>query len=132
MQLTRAASYAIHALVHMANQEGDQPLASHLTARERGLPERFLARLLKPLVSRGILKSIKGPHGGYRLAKAPKDITLLAIVEAVEGPIQSQGVFAGPKGNRVGQKVQAAWDQADEEVRRQFRKVRLSDLAGKA
>ncbi len=132
MQFTRAASYAIHALVHMADQEGDQPLASHLTARERGIPERFLVRLLKPLVSRGILKSVKGPHGGYRLAKAPKDITLLAIVEAVDGPIQAQGVFAGPEGNRVGQKVQAAWDRANEEIRRQLGKVRLSDLAAKA
>ncbi len=132
MQLTRAASYAIHALVHMANQAGDQPLASHRTARERGLPEQFLLRSLKLLVSRGILKSIKGPHGGYRLAKAPKDITLLEIVEAVDGPIQAQGDFQGLKDNRLGKRLRAVWDQANEEVRRQFRKVRLSNLTGMA
>jgi Rrf2 family protein len=131
MQFTRAASYAIHALVHMAGHKGDQPLASHLIAREQGLPEKFLLKSLKLLVSRGVLKSIKGPNGGYQLAKAPKDITLLEIIEAVDGPIQTQGDFEGSKGNRVGKKLQAAWDRANEEIRRQFGKVRLSDLAGK-
>ena len=110
MQLSRATSYAVHALVHMARQKGDQPLASHLTARERGIPEKFLLKLLKPLVSRGVLKSVKGPNGGYRLAKAPKDITLLEIIEAVDGPIQAQGGFEGSAGNRLGKKLQAVWD----------------------
>ncbi len=132
MRLSRATSYTIHALVHMANQDWNQPLASYLTAREQGIPERFLLKLLKPLVSRGILRSVKGPHGGYKLAKAPKDITLLEIIEAVDGPIQSQGGFEGVSGSTLGKKLQAAWDRADETIRRQLGKVRLSDLAAKA
>ncbi len=132
MQLNRAASYAVHALVHMADQEGNQPVPSHLTARERGIPERFLLKILKSLVREHILQSVKGPNGGYRLAKAPKDITLLEVVEAVDGPIQTQGGFEGVSGSKLGKKLQAAWDRADEEVRRQLQKVRLSDLAGKS
>ena len=131
MRLSNAASYAIHALVHMAGRKDNQPLASHLTAREQGIPEQFLLKVLKSLVREGILQSVKGPHGGYRLAKAPKDITLLGIIEAVDGPIQSQDGFVGPQGNRLGKKLQAVWDQANEAVRRQLGKVRLSDLAGK-
>jgi Rrf2 family protein len=131
MQLTRAASYAIYALVHMARQKDNQPIASHLTAREQGIPDRFLLKVLKSLTAQGILRSVKGPNGGYRLAKAPKDITLLEVIEAVDGPIQAQGGFEGSEGNRLGKKLQAAWDQANEEARRQLGKVRLSDLAGK-
>jgi Rrf2 family protein len=131
MQFTRAARYAIHALVHMTGHKGDQPLASYLIARGQGLPEKFLLKVLKPLVSRGVLKSVKGPNGGYRLAKAPKDITLLEVIEAVDGPIQSQGGFDGLSGSKLGKKLQAVQDRADEEVRRQLGKVRLSDLAGK-
>ncbi len=132
MRLNNATNYAIHALVHLAGQKDNQPVASHLTARERGIPEKFLLKLLKPLVSRGILKSVKGPHGGYRLAKAPKDITLLDIIEAVDGPVQSPAGFQEVDTNRLGKKLQAVWDKANEETRRQFRRVRLSDLAGKA
>ncbi len=51
MRLSNAASYAIHALIHMAGQKDNQPLASHLTARERGIPKKLLLKLLKPLVS---------------------------------------------------------------------------------
>ena len=81
MRLTNATSYAICALVHLAGQKGNQPVASHRIARRRGVPEKFLLKVLKPLATRGILRSVKGPHGGYRLAKTPKDITLLEIVE---------------------------------------------------
>ncbi|SRR5579871_2291039 len=131
MNMTRATSYAVHALVHMANQKGDRPLASHQTAKERGIPERFLLKVLKPLVSRGILKSVKGPNGGYRLAKPPKDITLLEIIEAVDGPLQSQDGFEGLTGGGLAERLQAVRARADETVRRQLGKVRLSDLAGK-
>jgi Rrf2 family protein len=130
MRLSNAASYTIHALVHLARQKDDQPLASYVIARQRGVPEKFLMKLLKPLVSCGVLKSVFGPDGGYRLARAPKDITLLEIIEAVDGPVQSYGGFEGRRGS-LGKKLQAAWDRANDEIRRQLGKVRLSDLAGK-
>jgi Rrf2 family protein len=131
MRLTNATSYAICALVHLAGQKGNQPVASHRIARRRGVPEKFLLKVLKPLATSGILRSVKGPHGGYRLAKTPKDITLLEIVENVEGPIRSQGGFEGSSGSHLRKKLQAVWDRADEEIRRQLGKVRLSDLAAK-
>ena len=94
MKLTRAASYAVHALVFMAAQKSNQPLASHNIAHARGIPERFLLKVLKPLVSVRILLLIKGPNGGYRLARAANEITLLDVLEAVDGPIRGQSSFA--------------------------------------
>src|SRR5213080_2075242 len=88
MKLTRASSYALHAVVFMATQKSDRPVASHLIAQARGIPERFLLKVLKPLVSARVLYSVKGPNGGYRLAKPATDISVLEILEAVDGPIR--------------------------------------------
>src|SRR5437763_15913514 len=88
MKLTRASSYALHAVAYMANQKKSEPVASHIIAQDRGIPERFLLKVLKPLVSAQILLSIKGPNGGYRLAKPANEITMLDVVEAVDGPIR--------------------------------------------
>jgi len=61
MKLTRASSYALHALAFMATQKSDKPVASHLIARDRGIPERFLLKVLKPLVSTRVLIPSKAP-----------------------------------------------------------------------
>ncbi len=90
MKLTRASSYALHAVAYMAAQKHDRPIASHKIAEARGIPERFLLKVLKPLVSARVLLSIKGPNGGYRLARSAGDISMLEILEAVDGPIRGQ------------------------------------------
>src|SRR6516225_7690794 len=87
MKLTRASSYALHAVAYMATQKHNRPVPSHIVARDRGVPERFLLKVLKPLVSARVLLSVKGPHGGYRLARPAGEITLLEVLEAVDGPI---------------------------------------------
>ncbi len=132
MRLTRAATYAIHALVHMATQKQNVPVASHHMAQARGIPERFLLKVLKPLVSASVLLSVKGPNGGYRLAKPANDITLLEILEAVDGPIRGQGSLSHEEANgSLNRRLDGIYQQAAEVVRKQFQKVRLSDLAVK-
>jgi Rrf2 family protein len=132
MKLTRAASYAIHALVFMAAQKQNKPVASHLVAQARGIPERFLLKVLKPLVSVRVLQSIKGPNGGYRLAKGPHDITLLEVLEAVDGPIRGQASFSHNETNgALNKRLDAICTQAAETVRKQLHKVRISELASK-
>ena len=92
MKLTRASSYALHAVAFMAQQkQHDKPMASHNIAAARTIPERFLLKVLKPLVSARVLLSIKGPNGGYRLAKPADKISMLEILEAVDGPIRGHG-----------------------------------------
>src|SRR3954452_12709206 len=90
MKLSRAASYAIHALADLASRPKDEPVPSHLVARAWGIPEGFLLKVLKPLAAARILVSVKGPNGGYRLARPPAEVSLLEVIEAVEGPIRGQ------------------------------------------
>jgi Rrf2 family protein len=132
MKLTRAASYAIHALVFMAVRKQNRPVASHHIAQARGIPERFLLKVLKPLVSARVLQSIKGPNGGYRLAKGPNDITLLEVLEAVDGPIRGQAAFSRAEGNGyLDKRLDQICTQAAERVRKQLQKVRVSELASR-
>ena len=131
MRLTRASSYALYAVVYMANQKNNRPIPSHLVARARKIPERFLLKVLKPLVSARVLHSVKGPNGGYRLARAPAQITLLDIVEAVDGPLQGHAPLSEDQGsNPLNRKLDAICKQGADLVRRQFNKVRVSDLTG--
>jgi Rrf2 family protein len=131
MKLTRASSYALQALAHMAAQGDNRPMASHHTAQARGIPEKFLLKILKPLVAAQILRSIKGPNGGYRLARPANKITLLEVIEAVDGPIRGVSPFASEGRNGLDARLQAICNQQAELLRRHLGKVRLSDLPSK-
>src|SRR5881227_1321845 len=120
MKLTRASSYALHAVVHMATQKQmEKPIASHTIAQERGIPERFLLKVLKPLVSAQVLLSIKGPNGGYRLAKQPNDITMLEIIEAAEGgPIRGMSPMTmDDPDNPLNKRLDQICTQSAEQIR---------------
>jgi Rrf2 family protein len=131
MKLTRASSYALHAVVFMAGQKQKQPVPSHLVARARGIPERFLLKVLKPLVSADILHSIKGPNGGYHLARSAAQISLLELIEAVDGPIRGQSPLSqGDNHNALNRKLETICDRAADLTRRYLATIRLSDLLG--
>lgn len=133
MRMTRAASYAIHALSFMASQkQQNKPVASHHVAQARRIPERFLLKVLKPLVSARILYSIKGPNGGYRLARTPNEISLLEVVEAVDGPIRGQSPFSREENNgALNKRLDTICNQAAEIVRKQLQRIKVSELASK-
>jgi Rrf2 family protein len=131
MKLSNAARYALEALVYLAAQRNGGTIASHIIAEAEGIPERFLLKVLKPLVSARILQSLKGPNGGYRLAKPTKAITLLEVVEAVDGPIRGQVSFEGQDSKGLESFLQGVCDEAAVTVRRHYQKVRLADLAKK-
>ena len=116
----------------MAAQKEDRPIASHLIAQARGIPERFLLKVLKPLVSAGILDSIKGPNGGYSLARPANDISVLEVIEAVDGSIRG----IAPTGsddphNPLNRRLEQICNQAAEQIRKLLGKVKISDLTGK-
>ena len=132
MKLTRASSYALHAVAYMAAQKKETPTASHIIAEKRGIPERFLLKVLKPLVSAQVLLSVKGPNGGYRLARPPQDITVLEILEAVDGPIRGYAPIGhdDPR-NPLNRRLEQICNDSAEQVRRTLGKIKLSELSGR-
>ena len=128
MKLTRAASYALHAVAYMAGQKKDHPLASHIIAEKRLIPKRFLLKVLKPLVNAQVLQSIKGPSGGYRLAKPASDISILDIVEAVEGPILGFAPVGKDPNHPLNRRLEQICKQTAEQIRKQLGKVKIADI----
>ena len=132
MRLTRASSYALHAVTYMAAQKQNRPIASHHIAEAQGIPERFLLKVLKPLVSARVLHSIKGPNGGYRLARRPADISMLDVVEAVDGPIRGQAPLAQTESNgRLDRRLERICNTTAEHLRDYLQKISISQLAAR-
>jgi Rrf2 family transcriptional regulator, iron-sulfur cluster assembly transcription factor len=87
MELTRKTEYAIRGMLHLARlPEGEIAMAADI-ARAEGVPRTFLAKIFQGFIRAGLVRSTRGSRGGFMLAKAPAQITLREIVEAVEGPI---------------------------------------------
>ena len=132
MKLTRASSYALHAVAYMAGQKKGDPVASHIIAHDRKIPERFLLKVLKPLVSAQILHSIKGPNGGYRLAKPANEITMLDVVEAVDGPIRGAAPVNPKKPESLlDRKLEKVCSDIADSLRKHLGKVRMSELGSR-
>ncbi len=87
MQITRQADYAVRAVLHLT-RSGDQRTATSMIAEEQHIPPSFLAKIVSQLSIAGLLHTSRGARGGVVLARPAKDITLLEVVEAIDGPIQ--------------------------------------------
>lgn len=87
MRLTRGADYGARGIIQLAKLPvGSVALVSALAAAE-GLSVSYLAKIFQDLARAGLLHSHRGAKGGFSLARSPTDITLIEIIEAVEGPI---------------------------------------------
>ena len=88
MKLSRTAAYALQAILLLARSDSrEAPIPCSRLAAEGKMPERFLLQILRSLVTHGILESARGVDGGYRLGRSPEDVSLLDVIEAVDGPV---------------------------------------------
>ncbi len=87
MQITRQADYAVRAMVYLAQLGAERRAATSQIAQEKQIPPSFLAKIVSQLSVAGLLQTSRGAHGGVSLARAPEEITLLDVVEAIDGPI---------------------------------------------
>lgn len=87
MQITRQADYALRAMLYLARLEPDERAATKKIAEERDIPPSFLAKIISQLSIAGLINTSRGARGGVSLARDPEDISLLQVVEAIDGPI---------------------------------------------
>ncbi len=88
MQITRQADYAVRAVLYLARLGENERAATSTVAEEQRIPPSFLAKIISQLSIAGLLHTSRGARGGVTLARDAKDITLLEVIEAIDGPIQ--------------------------------------------
>lgn len=87
MKISRSTGYALVAVGFIAENYKDGAILAARISEEYGIPLEYLLKILQQLVRAGVLRSKRGPRGGFSLARRAEDITLLQIVEAVDGPL---------------------------------------------
>lgn len=95
MRLTMRSDYGAHAVIELARHYGDGPLQCAEIASRQKIPEAYLDQLLSSLRRAGIVRSVRGPHGGHELARPPDELTLGDVVIALEGPVVPQEFVHG-------------------------------------
>ena len=87
MQITRQADYAVRAVYYLTKLGSDSRAATSQIAEEQHIPPSFLAKIISQLSVAGLLHTSRGARGGVSLARDPNEISLLDVVEAIDGPI---------------------------------------------
>jgi Rrf2 family transcriptional regulator, cysteine metabolism repressor len=96
ISITSKSPYAVLALAELARSPGSEPVPIGELARRRDVPVQFLEQLFALLRRGGIISSQRGVKGGYRFAREPSTVTVLEVVELLDGPLgrDAEGVFA--------------------------------------
>jgi Rrf2 family protein len=139
MKLSDGVEWAMHCCTVLALLPPDNALPAAKLAEFHGVPGAYLAKHLQALSRAGIVESVPGPRGGYRLARPPVDITLWDILAAVEGSepafrcteIRQRGPAAIEKsGYRVACSITRAMDRAERAWRSELEAQTVADLLG--
>lgn len=133
MQITRQADYAVRAILYLAqvgNNVNNGRVATSNVAKEQNIPLSFLAKIISQLSIAGLLHTSRGARGGVMLAREPKNITLLEVVEAIDGPIQLN-VCVGRQGTcplEPNCSVRLVWCDAQNELVAKLRNTTFAQL----
>ncbi len=86
MQITRETDYAIRCILHMSRKPEQNFVVSDIASPQL-IPKSFLAKILQKFVKAGFVTSSRGARGGFKLAKSPADISLLDVIQLIEGAV---------------------------------------------
>lgn len=132
LKLSRKTLLALEAVIDIAFNARPEPVqAKEITARQ-GVPQRYLEQVMQQLVRAGILKGVRGPRGGYRLAKERRRISVGDIVRAAELAEDEAGEDAQPR-SELGQRIVSPFIQSlQDEVMARLEAITVEDLCQKA
>ncbi len=127
----KKALFAIEAVLDIAYYAGVGPVQSKEITRRQGIPRRYLEQALQQLVRHGILVGVRGPRGGYRLARERQRITIGDIVRVVQGPGNEASEPDDMEGSKLGTKVvRPIWNEMQNMVMARLDELSIEDLRG--
>jgi len=133
IRLTKKLLFAIEAVLDISYNGAGAPVRSSEITEREGIPRRYLEPVLQELVREGILVGIRGPSGGYRLARERRRISIGDIVRTVRGLETAEDPIADPAGSALGhQVVRPLWIELQDETMRRLDALTLEDLCTRA
>ena len=132
MRVTARADYAVRAAVELVGASAAAPRKADSVAVAQGIPLSFLENILNQLKSAGVVRSQRGPEGGWWLMREPETLTLADVIRGVEGPLAS---VRGERPENLAydgsaEALQDVWIALRANIRAVLERVTLADLAG--
>jgi len=132
MRVTARADYAVRAAIELVGAGADKPRKADSVAVAQGIPLSFLENILNQLKSAGVVRSRRGPDGGWWLLREPSELTVADVIRAVEGPLAS---VRGERPENLAydgsaEYLQEVWIALRANIRAVLEHVTLADLAG--
>lgn len=132
MQIPRKVDYGLRAVIYLSRQEPEKCCSLAEIAKQQSIPRKFLEKIIQDLMHNGLVKSKRGPCGGYILARSPNEISFQDVIEAIEGPIavnvcmdQHLSCDHLPRCTMVG-----VWNEVQRKVTEIFTQTTLADFKG--
>ncbi|MCH8111598.1 MAG: Rrf2 family transcriptional regulator [Proteobacteria bacterium] len=132
LHLSKKMLFALEAVVDIAYNAGSEPVQSKEITRRQGIPQRYLEQVMQRLVRAGILKGVRGPRGGYCLARERRRVTVGQIAQVVYDLDEDAGP-AYPTASSLGQKVvQPMWAELQDGLMDRLDAITVEDLCRRA
>ena len=130
IRLTKAGEYGLRAVRYLVENGDKSRISIGDISENKKIPEPFLRKLFKPLVQQGIIFSTRGVSGGVRLSRDPKEITVLEVVEALEGPLALNECLLEDASCEFVTEcgMYDVWDEAQAAMAKVLRSKNLTDL----
>lgn len=133
LRLSKKMLFAIEAVLDIAYHAGSEPVQSREITRRQDIPRRYLEQALQQLVREGVLIGVRGPRGGYRLARERRRISIGDIVRAVRKMETADDPLKETKGSDLGvQVVRPLWLEMQAEVMKQLDGVSIDEMCNRA
>ncbi|MEK6300212.1 MAG: Rrf2 family transcriptional regulator [Acidobacteriota bacterium] len=137
MQISTKGKYSVRAVLDIAQYSNGSPVPLAAISKREGISLQFLEQLFQQLRKGNVVNSVRGPHGGYVLAREPSAITIGEIVRLIEPPLYTSSCFSNDgavENCRIGETCigGAIWKQLAEHVDSFLDSITLADLANKS
>ncbi|MGD6846486.1 Rrf2 family transcriptional regulator [Rossellomorea aquimaris] len=128
MKFSKATNYALHTMLALVTASSSEPIGVQKLAESQGVSTTYLSKILTKLVKAGMIESISGAHGGYRLSRLKDEITFLDIIHAIEG---TASLFECDFVHGDECLIQAEMKEAEEKMKQHLKEINLVDIAQK-
>ena len=130
MKISTKGRYGLRILMDLALNQSEKPRLIRDIAKSQQISEKYISRLVIALRKAGMIRSVRGVNGGFHIAKKPEDITLLDVIEVMEGPLSIVDCVSAPKRCKISENCapREVWCKLNEDIRDLMRGTTLADV----